>query len=108
MVQIVFQDGNAHPKRTAAFRWKLVTTAKCFGKINCQISKSVSCSWLSMGSAVIVVRSSKQGKAKKDITWGWLVGWFTVLPSQVNIIRGRYKHGVHRAAIKLARRGIYA
>ena len=26
-----------------------------------------------------------------------LVGWFTVLPSQVNIIRGRYKHGVHRA-----------
>ena len=22
-----------------------------------------------------------------------LVGWFTVLPSQVNIIRGRYKHG---------------
>jgi hypothetical protein len=39
----------------------------------------------------------------------YLVGWLVhVLPSQVNIMRGRYKHGVHRGAIWLARRGIYA
>jgi hypothetical protein len=28
-----------------------------------------------------------------------VVGWFAVLPSQVNTIRGRYKHGVQREYI---------
>ena len=65
MDQIVFQDGNAHPKHTAAFRLKLVTTAKCFGKINCQISKSVSCSWLSQESAVIVVLKRRASATAK-------------------------------------------